>query len=147
MLFSCQVERLHTFNVQELTFCLIQIIFLTYLYCLSYILQGHPGKNDETNWPWQIDEKRPRETAMPLNNTDFEEIGKKNSRFPKLPTVLDATLYIPAWRIQLRARKGLKMIRYSYSLTAWWSENYYERKVHPKFFQNPFLGCPWSGWA
>ena len=27
--------------------------------------------------------------------------------------------------------------------TAWWSENYYEKKVHPKFFQNPFLGCPW----
>ena len=28
-------------------------------------------------------------------------------------------------------------------LTAWWSENHYEKKVHPKFFQNPFLGCPW----
>jgi hypothetical protein len=24
-----------------------------------------------------------------------------------------------------------------------WSKNYYEKKVHPKFFQNPFLGCPW----
>ena len=28
-------------------------------------------------------------------------------------------------------------------LTAWWSENHYEKKVYPKFFQNPFLGCPW----
>ena len=29
------------------------------------------------------------------------------------------------------------------SPAAWWSENYYEKKVHPKLFQNPFLGCPW----
>ena len=54
---------------------------------------------------------------MPLTNTDFEEIEKRTApRFSKLPTVLEATLYSPAWRIQLRARKGLKMIRYSYSL-------------------------------
>ena len=63
----------------------------------------------------QIDEKRPkvvaRGTAMPLTNTDFEEIEKRTApRFSKLPTVLEATLYSPAWRIQLRARKGLKMI-------------------------------------
>ena len=54
---------------------------------------------------------------MPLTNTDFEEIEKRTApRFSKLPTVLEATLYSPAWRIQLRARKGLKMIRYSYCI-------------------------------
>ena len=56
---------------------------------------------------------------MPLSNTDFEEIEKRTApRFSKLPTVLEATLFSPAWRIQLRARKGLKnkVQRVSYSL-------------------------------
>ena len=26
------------------------------------------------------------------------------------------------------------------------AKKYYEKKVHPKFFQNPFLGCPWVAW-
>ena len=28
--------------------------------------------------------------------------------------------------------------------TAWWTENYYKKKVHLKSFQNPFLLCPGS---
>ena len=51
-----------------------------------------------------------------LRNTDFEGIEKRTApRLSKL-TVLEATLYCPAWRVQLRARKGLKMVKYSYSL-------------------------------
>ena len=54
-------------------------------------------------WVRQIDEKKPkvlaRGTAMPLTNTDFEEIEKRTApRFSKLPAVLEATLYSPAWR-------------------------------------------------
>ena len=60
--------------------------------------------------------KGPERQLCPLITQIMKKLEKKNSIFPKLPTVLDATLYIPAWRIQLRARKGLKMIRYSYSL-------------------------------
>ena len=57
-------------------------------------MQGHPGKNDETNWVRQIDEKKPkvlaRGTAMPLTNTDFENIENRTApRFSKLPTVLE----------------------------------------------------------
>ena len=32
------------------------------------------------------------------------------------------------------------------SCTAWWSENYYGKKVQTKFFLNPFPGCPWVVW-
>ena len=54
-------------------------------------------------WVRQIDEKKPkvlaRGTAMPLTNTDFEEIEKRTApRFSKLPAVLEATLHSPAWR-------------------------------------------------
>ena len=42
--------------------------------------------------------------------------------------------------LQTTHYKGSKnSVRWTYNTTAWWSENYYEKKVRPKFFQNLFL--------